>query len=263
MFFSFSMIKVLCGVDFVSLAQMFDSSVSGEQHDVYEASLSYLKDVARYCHSVVITARYYLGKINIAQSYSVWKCPMPLCIFTTGGTGESKNPHQGATFFSSFYHILMNSALLAFFSVMNLYHFLKGLEQGNLLFLLPFAVFFRSIPALRRVGAVMFGIVIAFFFAMPVTLALLSVAFPVPAYSPPDESSLHVSGSFGAWFSGSASVSKLEWADVQNSIALFANFSFYGIIIPNVVLLATFGAAFYMGGMFGEDIDASHVFRIV
>ncbi len=260
---SLMMIKAMCSVDYCSFYAFFTGSSPGGSGSIYDGAVDYLSDIASYAHNVTVEARYFIGKAEIAQSYSKWKCPLPLCIFSGGGTGENDVSYAGAGYFIGIFTMVMQSGLFAFFSAMLNLQFITSLSSGFFLMLFPFAVFFRTMPFMRRVGAVIMAIAFSFFVVYPFLLSVFGLAFPTPYHPMPDESSLEPSGGFWSWLSGSCDIANL---DVDAILTLFSDIGrmmFHCVFLPNLALVASIGSAAYIASVLGEEIDLAHLFRMM
>ena len=265
MFLSLSLIliKTMCSVDYCSIYALFSGSSSQTCGSIYDGAVSYLSSVASYAHNVTVGARYYIGKSEVAQTYSKWKCPLFLCIFSGGGTGENDMPYAGAGYFISVFTMVMQSGLFAFFNAMLNLQFISSLSSGFFLMLFPFAVFFRAMPFMRKAGAVIMAIVFSFFVVYPLLLSVFGLAFSMPSYPMPDESKLKPSGGFWGWLSGSVDIANLDVGEIISLFSTVGAMMFYCVFLPNLALVSSIGTTAYITSLLGEEVDLAHLFRMM
>lgn len=260
------LINVSCQLTTSSLEEIINLTASPPQNQsLLEASLIYLKNTANYAHRAFLYTRYVMGKVNVAESYSIWKCAIPLCFFTQGGTGSSSAPISGSSYFYSGLFAAFNVSFFAFFYSMMHIAFLEYIHSGFFLFLLPIAIIFRSLPFMRTVGSLFISIIFNFIVTYLLLFSAVSLVISVPPLPPSvNEGSLKVSGGFWSWFTGSGITATPVSGEEVSSSFIFAATSFvYATFIPSLILLATLASTAYMAKLLGEEIDLSRIMQMI
>lgn len=271
MFLMLSIVNSFCSFTTSDVAAITSGTPpSGYEYPIYAGALQYLNLSAYYAKTAMVSARYYLGAINLQEMYSTWECSIPggLCFLSVGGTGLSSSPEAGASYLTSGFQLLMNSSMMSFFSSLMHMFFLAYVGSGLFLFLLPIAIVSRSLPYMRTFGSLIFAVIFAFYVVYPAILAAYYVVLSdqllanLPAMM--DESKLEEQGSASGFVSGSYSLStKASAADISTVADVSAKAFFYGTFLPTLALIAASGAAVYVGKIMGEEIDLSRLMQMV
>ncbi len=256
------LIKTFCNIDYCSIYSDITGN-SCNSGSIYDGAIQYLKDAADHAHCTMINARYLLGKIELDQSYWIWKCPFGICLFAGGQIGTSYSKYAGAGYLSSAVVFVMQSALTAFVSAMVHLQFVYSIATGAVLVLLPLGVFFRSVSFLRKAGAVALAICFSFTIVYPLMFAFFKLAFPVPSCAREDESKLKVESNISDWLMGTADIAEIDANDITEVLAQLANVGFYGVFLPNLALVVAIGTVVYLSGMMGGEADIGHLFRLM
>ncbi|VVB98406.1 Uncharacterised protein [uncultured archaeon] len=259
------LIQMSCTLDASSLSSVITanpSSTTPLSLSLFNASTYYLENVASYSHAVLATERFYMGRVNIAESYSLWECPL-WCFFSQGGSGTSSLPESGKSYLTSGLMVGFNVALFAYLNAMMHIYFLGYINTGFFLFFLPLAIILRALPYMRHVGSLLLSVVFGFFVIYPLILASFSIALPAPTLPTPDESALTPGGGFGSWLSGDVSITTITSDDMFKAMGYASLSFFHSIFILTMALLATAAASAYFGKLMGEEIDLSRIMQMV
>ncbi|MFA5076828.1 MAG: hypothetical protein WC488_00150 [Candidatus Micrarchaeia archaeon] len=266
--FIFIMIVLLNSFCLFTVADMASivGAASTSSASVYEGAEAYLLRAAKLSHVAILENRYYLGAINIEEVYSTWKCPL-WCFLSIGGTGASTSPQAGASYMSSGFMLLMNSATLSFFSAFMHIFFLKYVGSGLFLFMFPIAIVTRSLPFMRGFGSILLAVLFALYVVYP---SILAVLYATVGSTDPDlinipaphlESSLKVSAN--AFSGGGYNGPEVQPGDMAFAAGISMKAFFYSVLLPTMALLGAAAAAAYVGRLMGEEIDLSRLTQMV
>ncbi len=231
----------------------------------YGAAMLYLLNTACMAHNIMLNVRYYLSEIYLDQSLSHWKCAVPWCFMSQGGTGAAVMPYAGASYFLGVFSLFFQSALLE--NMMSLVHaqFLMSIYSGVLMFLLPLAVVLRSTPGLRPVGGVLMALLMAMYVVYPFILSMYAVVFlpKLPYYSPKNDDDLAIKTNVAQWLSGSMNIPTVSFGNVYSVVSELGNGLFYVMFLENAALLALVGAAFHISNLLGEQVNFSGLLQVI
>lgn len=258
------LVQVSCTLDANSLVDLVGGTPHAAPTSLFNSSSIYLEAVANFSHAAFVNARYYMGKINMAESYSIWECPL-WCFFSQGGSGTSQMPESGKSYLTAGLMVAFNVALFAHMNALMHIFFLGYIRSGFFLFFLPLALILRSLPYLRQVGSLLISVTFGFFVIYPLILSAFSLSLvPVlPTMPLKSESSLTPDAGAGAWLSGNVEVATITPSDMFTAFGEASSAFFYSIFVLTMAILATAAASAYFARLMGEEIDLSRIMQMV
>lgn len=296
-----SALRAFCGFNFGSIVSLFGYSVGNADQgiSVFEAARMYLVESGTYIKDILEVARYHLSAYTVLQLRSIWVASenaaanVLLNLFGSSiglgvASGISASPETGYSFASAAIGLAFNSLLFSYLSTLNYYFILEYIYSGLVFFLLPLAIFLRSMPYLRTLGSLLMSVALAYVFVYPATLALFYIDLhnPQSALMPPfsadfakyigRESSLRDIGGAGDI---AAAVFTLGISDVASGgmhgnlfphgsremeiLRLSGHAFLLGVFIPTLALLMAAASVAYMNRFLGEEIDLSRMVQMV
>ena len=187
--------QIICPVGyFTDLSKLLGAENTGGL-SIYAASENYLIDSANNAFDVFLAGRYIYAIYTVASRFSVYMCAGT---FTTVGTGTSPgmnffscimgasmgggagaavyvSPFGGHGYLLSITSVMMNTALMEYFTSILYLFLLEFANSGIAFFLLPLGVLVRMIPFSRRVGAMLMSIAFVFMFVYPLVLSIFYI----------------------------------------------------------------------------------------
>jgi hypothetical protein len=182
------------------------------------------------------------------------------------------------------FYVSFNTTLFSFLSALNFLLILKYILSGILLFMLPLGTFMRSVPFMRKFGALLMSVAISFVFIYPL---ILSVFYLLPddvlflkvddaVFNTYQSDELIAGRSNMNILADSFEMGQDEFMDIllpvgsdsdnrHYEVPLYlAGISFIvSVFIPSFALLAATGAVSYVTRFLGEEVDLSRVIQMV
>ncbi len=291
------LVDSFCAINMGDVASIFGVPIGSDYSgSVYSAAQAYLTNTLIYSHTALMMVRYHLEAFTILSQISMFSCDLrqpPIsvfgvftipaigwgCFFSYSGT---QGPALGA--YSSVMgplNLFFNSTLVAYLTTLNFLFILMFIYKGFVLFLLPFAIFMRSMPYMRSFGSLLIALALSFMVIYPLMLAILGMMTDV-LLSPPqnvapflDENvfpnnagaSALGASTAAALSSGAAYFEKLYFpGGVDNAAGAiaFAAYAFIaGVFLPTAALLAALASVNYLARIYGEEIDLSRLLQMV
>ena len=261
------LINLFCTIRVGDVASLF-GAVQGKADyslSVYQGAEDYLRYASRIAYASTVTARYYIGSVEIMASYSTWECPI-WCFFSVGGTGTQVIDGAGAAYMSAGFGLLLNSSMMAMFSALMHVFFLRYVGSGLFLMLLPIALIARSLPFLRNFGSLLMAVLFSFYVVYPLMLSAFyivlfdSMAIP----SIPDENALAQAFSISGWLTGAqSSTVSVTSSQISTLAGITAQSFMHGVFIPTLCLITATAAAAYAARLMGEELDLSRLTQMV
>ncbi|MFH2106247.1 MAG: hypothetical protein ABII22_03225 [Candidatus Micrarchaeota archaeon] len=266
-----------CALTSDSLAIFVEGGTQKPNLNIFEASEAYLLETAQYSHQALNVNRYYLEAFEMFKTRNRQLCADAMCLF--GYTGDSWSPYAGLSPVAGAFYVSFNTTLFSFLSALNFLLILKYILSGILLFMLPLGTFMRSVPFMRKFGALLMSVAISFIFIYPL---ILSVFYLLPkdvlfwevnhdVFTEYQSDDLIAGKSNFDILADSFEMGQDEFMDVllpvgtHYEVPLYlAGMSFIAsVFIPSFALLAAIGAVSYVTRFLGEEVDLSRVIQMV
>ena len=260
--------------------------------NLYDGAATYLKEASIYTHTILSIERYHLMAYDFLSLRSIWHCGGWLDCWGSS-IGLSGKSYAWAPYFASGFNMAFNSVLFSYLFTLNALFILQYVNSGFVLFFLPFGIFFRAFPYLRKLGSLFIAMTFAFVIVYPLILSsfilisedLFDYIDPL-AKTDPDSSilaytdeSLLTGFDFGDAFASAYAATaqdvfgdKDEYIDDyiftegrKEDIALqLAGRAFLvGVFIPTLALVAAIASVSMISRELGEEIDLSRIVQMV
>jgi hypothetical protein len=292
----FFLVDSFCAINMSDVASIFGVPIGSDYSgSVYSAAQAYLTNTLNYSHAALTVVRYHLEAFTVLSQISLFSCdftqpPISIfgiftvpaigwgCFFSYSGTN---GPALGA--YSSVMgplNLFFNSTLVAYLTTLNFLFILMFIYKGFVLFLLPFAIFMRSMPYMRSFGSLLIAVALSFMIIYPLMLAIFGIMTDVLLNPPPNTAQFLDESVFpnnaGATALGHATAAALSSGatyfhniyfpngdDVAGAIAFAAYAFIAGVFLPTAALLAALASVNYLARMYGEEIDLSRLLQMV
>ena len=191
-------VNMFCGIDMSDVASVFGISGVASGTDIYHGAMGYLDHTLQFCHEALAVVRYHLQAFTVLSHLSAFSCDMKTgtigwgCMFSySGQTGQPLGAYNTAM---GSLNLFFNTVLVAYITTLNFVFILLFIFKGFVLFLLPFAIFVRSLPYLRSLGSLLIALALSFMIIFPLMLAIFGLMEGVllKAKELPDSPALHL-----------------------------------------------------------------------
>jgi len=175
-FFLLTMVNAFCIINMGEVASFFEAVEDPHDLSLYDAAQTYLHEAALYSHNAMTVVRYHLEAYTILAYLNAF-----LCDFNVGGvglgcwfgySGENVQPVGGYGAINAALNIFFNSSIIAHLSALNFLFILLFVYKGFVFLFLPMGIFLRSMPYLRRFGALLIAVALSFLIVYPLMLSI-------------------------------------------------------------------------------------------
>jgi len=285
--FSFAFILItinfFCAIDMGDVASLFGISGIPSGTSLYEAAENYLYQTLYFSHQALSAIRYHLQAYTILGQLSSFICDLSTgsigwgCLFSYSGTSGQPLGAYGVPLGAL--NVFFNSTMVAYMTTLSFIFVLLFVYKGFVLFLLPFAIFIRSMPYLRSLGSLLIAVAMSFMIIFPMILAIFSLTSNIllkppegamnylnedifPMYGGATAAGTSLAGSFaGAWFF--EMIYFPAGSNVPAAIAFAAYAFIAGVFLPTAAMIATIASINYLARLYGEEIDLSRIIQMV
>jgi hypothetical protein len=292
------LVSSFCAINMSEVASIFDIPMapnSAYSGNVYSAALGYLTNTLVFSHDALRVIRYHLEAFTVLSQISLFSCDMKSpsidvfgvfsipaigwgCFFSYSGTqGQALGAYSSVM---GALNLFYNSTLVAYITTLNFLFILMFIYKGFVLFLLPFAIFMRSMPYMRSFGSLLIAVALSFMIIYPLMLAVFGMMADVLLREPPNVAQFMNENTFpdntGASALGASTAAALSSGaayfehiyfpngdNVAGAIAFAAYAFIAGVFLPTSALLAAMASVNYLARIYGEDIDLSRILQMV
>ncbi len=276
-------VNMFCAIDMGSVASIFGISSPSSTGNIYIASQNYLLETLQFSHDALVVVRYHLQAFTVLSHLSSFVCDMSTgsigwgCLFGYSGSNEQPLGAYGAAMGAM--NLFFNSAMVAYMTTLNFVFILVFIFRGFVLFLLPIAIFLRSLPYMRPLGSLLIAVALSFMIVYPMILSIFGLTSAVLLKEPPNIGGYTDESVFPRWGGAGGALSSLGGAiagakvfesiyfssgdNVPGAIAFAAYAFIAGVFLPTAAMLATIASVVYLARLYGEEIDLSRILQMV
>jgi hypothetical protein len=296
------LVNSFCAINMGEVASIFGITAGpAYSGSVYSAAEAYLSNTLSYSHDALRVIRYHLEAYTVLSQVSSFVCDLKSpsmsvfgmftvpaigwgCFFSY--SGQNGQPLGAYSAVMGALNLFFNSTLVAYVTTLNFLFILMFIYKGFVLFLLPFAIFMRSLPYMRSFGSLLIAVALSFMIIYPLTLAVFGMMADVLLREPPNIAPFLNENKFpdNGGISGSAKASAgalnpltpnggatyfehIYFPDGVDNAAgaiAFAAYAFIaGVFLPTAALLAAMASVSYLARIYGEEIDLSRILQMV
>jgi hypothetical protein len=290
------LVNSFCAINMADVASIFGlTAAPAYSGSVYSAAQAYLTNTLIFSHDALTVIRYHLEAYTVLSQVSAFVCDMksdPISVFGMFSipaigwgcffsySGQQGMPLGAYSSAMGALNLFFNSTLVAYITTLNFLFILMYIYKGFVLFLLPFAIFMRSLPYMRSFGSLLLAVALSFMIIYPLMLAVLGMMADVLLKAPPNVDQFKSEGVFpdntGATALGNAAAATLSSGsqyfenlyfkngdNVAGAIAFAAYAFIAGVFLPTAALLAAVASVNYLARIYGEEIDLSRILQMV
>ena len=241
---------------------------------VFDASEKYLYNVGNVVYVEMRASRGLYGALDVLSRYRRTPCVPAIFLCLYGPNGYSMATDIAASSWIQGVNMSLYTDTISYLTVLVQLAFLRFIQSGGFLILLPLAIVFRSLPFFRQMGGGLMAIIIALFIIYPSLLFLESFFWNPHAMLGGEYDTL---GNFGSDMDGDRVIAGVfenglpdnydeysevrEMVRVQSKGAAVAFLSSTFLFSLNIIAVGA--SARELGRLLGQETDLSRLMQIV